>query len=374
MEYGAKRTTIEILLLSRCFYYKPIELRRMLESFESLEKIIEAPKDAFLNLGIRGKQLDEFLRERSSAIIASPSADRQAKAKQSSSYGDEIGILTILDKEYPQKLKHLCDAPPVLFYKGDLSCLENENCLAVIGSRKITEYGVRVTQDFVKNLCEDFLIVSGLAYGVDGLAHKITVEKNQRTIAVLGSGLDDVSIYPKSNLTLSQKIVERGGLLLSEVPPGFGAQAFHFPMRNRIIAGLSRGILIVEGGKKSGTLITAKLGIDYGADIFAVPNNIFLPNGEGVNYLIKCGAQIATSAQDILEFYGISKKASEKKYQPKTDLEKLILESLAGEPRHIDEIVELVKGNSMDIMETLTDLEMAGVVKNLGGQRFVGMY
>ncbi|MBU1180158.1 DNA-processing protein DprA, partial [Patescibacteria group bacterium] len=259
----------KLLLLSKYFYYKPIEFRKILMGFNNLEQIMEAPKDVFFKLGIHGAALDSFIEGRNNVGV-----------QNSEPLQNNVKILTILDNEYPEKLKHLCDAPPILFYKGDLSCL-NGSCLAVIGSRKITEYGKRAGQQFVKGLCNDFIIVSGLAYGVDGLAHKITVDNNGKTIAVLGSGLDNNSIYPKTNVNLAQEIVEKGGLLLSEIPPGIGPQVFHFPMRNRVIAGLSQGILIVEGGKKSGTLITAKLGIDYGADIFAVPNNIFHPNSEG---------------------------------------------------------------------------------------------
>ncbi|MBU4421877.1 DNA-processing protein DprA [Candidatus Parcubacteria bacterium] len=346
-----------LFLLSKYFYYKPVELRKILEGFKKLEDVLEAPKDVFFKLGVGSKALDEFLNSRKQ--------ENNKTIKQ-----EDIKILTIFDEYYPEKLKHLCDAPPILFYKGDLSCL-NGGCLAVIGSRKITEYGKRVGQQFVKGLCNNFVIVSGLAYGVDGLAHKITVDNNGKTIAVLGSGLDNENIYPKTNFNLAQEIVEKGGLLLSEVPPGVGPQVFHFPMRNRIIAGLSQGILIVEGGKKSGTLITAKLGIDYGADIFAVPNNIFHPNSEGVNYLIKCGAHPVTSADDILEFYGIEKKEVKKIYAPKNDLEKIILDNLSGDPKHINNLSELSKAEVMELMGVLTDLEMEGVVKNLGGQRYI---
>lgn len=343
-----------ILLLSRSFYLKPNDLRKILLGFKKIEDVMEAPKTSFFKLGVKGKALDDFI-------------DSRKKQNQETAKEKEFKVISILDEEYPERLKNIYDAPPILYYRGNLNCL-NEECLAVIGSRKITEYGNRVSQQFIKELCRNFIIVSGLAYGVDGLAHKITVENDEKTVAVLGSGLNN--IYPTANIQLAKRIVDKGGLLLSEVPPEVGPQKFHFPMRNRIIAGLSRGILIVEGGKKSGTLITAKLGIDYGADIFAVPNSIFNPNSEGVNYLIKCGAHLVTSAEDIFEFYGINKK-NNKKYIPKNDLENLILNNLSEEALYADELVGLTKIELSDLMVALTDLEVEGAIKNIGGHRFV---
>jgi len=155
---------------------------------------------------------------------------------------------------------------------------------------------------------------------------------------------------------------------LSEIPPGVGPQKFHFPMRNRIIAGMSRGILIIEGGKKSGTLITAKMGLECGADIFCVPGSIFNPNSEGVNYLIKCGAHPITSAEDILEFYGVENKKEKKEYAPKSQAEKNILENLGSEGGEMDELARLTGMAIVDLMGTLTDLEMEGAVKNIGGK------
>ena len=299
-----------LFLLSRYFYYKPLDLRKILEELGAKEAM-EAPKDAFLKIGVSGKALDEFIKSRNQEII---------KSKDS----EEIKALTIFDKNYPAALKNIYDSPPILFYRGDLNCL-NEKCLAVVGSRKASAYGRRATEFFTRDLAPYFTIVSGLAYGIDSLAHEAALKNSGKAAAILGSGLDDKSIYPKSNLFLAKKIIESGGLLLSEIPPGLGPQKFHFPMRNRIIAGLSKGVLIIEAGEKSGTLITAKLGLENGNDIFAVPNNIFHPNAAGVNFLIKYGAHIATSAEDILSFYGIETKTAKKPTAPKNNAEKIIL-------------------------------------------------
>lgn len=320
-----------------------------------MEDIITAPRSSFLNLGVRGKTLDGFLENR-------------CEQRKQHANDANIKILTILDADYPAALKNIYDPPPILFYRGNLERL-NEKSLAVVGSRKMTDYGKRVCETMVSDLRSYFTIVSGLAYGIDGLAHETAVKGNQKAVAVLGSGLDEASIYPKSNINLAKKILDCGGLLLSEVPPGTGAQKFHFPMRNRIISALARGILIIEGGKKSGTLITAKLGLEAGADIFAVPGNIFSPNSEGVNDLIKCGAHPVTEARDILEFYGM--EPEEKKiYKPKNEKEKIVLEILSNGETHINDLAELSGLGITDLMDALTDLEMEGAAKNIGGGKF----
>lgn len=348
-----------LFILSKFFYYKPLELRKIIEGFKNIEETMEAPKDAFLKIGISGKAPDEFIKSRNHESIKSK-------------IPEEIKIITIFDKNYPAALQNIYDAPPVLFYKGDPALLDDEDGanlkLAVVGSRKASDYGKRATEFFVNDLAPYFIIVSGLAYGIDSLAHESALQNNGKVIAVLGSGLDEKSIYPKSNLSLAKKITDAGGLLLSEIPPGVGPQKFHFPMRNRIIAGLAKGILIIEAGEKSGTLITAKFGLENGTDIFAVPNNIFHPNAAGVNFLIKYGAHIATSAEDILNFYGIETRTAKKEYAPKNELEKTILGNLSGDGRHINELQLLTNLSIADLIGALTDLEMSGIIKNIGGK------
>ncbi len=334
-----------------------------------MAKVMEAPKDAFLKLGIHGKALDGFLENRKKdchpegVLMTEGSRDSSPSAQNDS----KIKIITILDEKYPAALKNIYDPPPILFYKGNLDVLKN-NCLAAIGSRKASEYGRRAAGFFTRGLAPHFTIVSGLAYGIDSLAHEMAIKNRGAAAAVIGSGLDEKNIYPKSNISLAKKIIESGGLLLSEVPPGTGPQQFHFPMRNRIIAGLSRGILIVEAGEKSGTLITAKLGLEYGADIFSIPGNIFSPTSAGVNYLIKFGAHPVTSPEDIMEFYGLDSGKIKKDYVPKNDLERMIIDNLNEEGMHINDLANLTRVPITDLIGTLTELEMEGVVKNIGGK------
>lgn len=344
-----------ILLLSKYFYYRPIYFRKVLEEIGA-ENIREAPKDAFFKLGISEKSVEDFFNERTAEKNTVEILKKE-----------DIKLLTIFDAEYPAALKNIYDAPPVLFYRGALSVLKN-NLLAIVGSRRAGNYGRRATEFFARGLASHFAIASGLAYGIDSLAHESALSAGGKAIAVLGSGLDEASIYPKINIGLAKRIVESGGLLLSEVPPGIGPKQFHFPMRNRIIAGLSRGILIIEGGAKSGTLITAKLGLEYGADIFAVPGNIFEENSAGVNYLIKCGAHAVTSSDDILEFYGIENKIIKKEYEPKDETERAIFDNLEDGGNGADEIARSSGVPILILMPALTDLEMRKIIKNIGGK------
>ncbi|MBO8140146.1 MAG: DNA-protecting protein DprA [Thermosipho sp. (in: Bacteria)] len=205
-------------------------------------------------------------------------------------------VLTYWDKDYPIYLKNIWNPPLFLFYKGNFSLLQNKS-LAVVGSRKITEYGKRATEYFVSTLKKHFVIISGMALGVDSVAHWNSLGS---TIAVLGSGVD--FCYPKSNRVLYKKILDTG-CIISEYFPWESPKKEYFPMRNRIIAGLSEGVLIVEGKIKSGTMITAKYSVEFGKDVFAVPGGIFNENSEGPNFLIKNGAIPVTTPDDIIYYY-----------------------------------------------------------------------
>jgi DNA processing protein len=211
---------------------------------------------------------------------------------------DEIMEIGINDPDYPALLKEITDPPKRLYVRGNLDLVGRE-VVAVIGSRKPTSYGIEVTRHILKGIGSKVAIVSGLAYGIDALAHEITLEQGGYTVAVLGTGVDDDSIYPKENLELARKIVALGGALISEYPPGTKPLKHHFPMRNRIIAGLSQKLVVMEAGERSGTLITAQLALDYNRDVMAVPGSIFSEGSPGVNYLVSQGARIVTSSTDI---------------------------------------------------------------------------
>ncbi len=213
---------------------------------------------------------------------------------------DEIKTIGLQDKNYPRLLTSIKNPPPVLYYRGELK--PQEICFAIVGTRMCSPYGKEAATEFAGDLSEAGLtIVSGLAPGIDTYSHLAVVEKSKRTIAVLGTGLDTKSIYPQSNLALTQKILTTGGCLLSEYPEGTPGSKITFPQRNRIISGLSSGVLVVEAKQKSGSLITARWAQKQNRKVFAVPGQIYSLNSKGCHYLIKHGAFLAESANDILE-------------------------------------------------------------------------
>ena len=212
-----------------------------------------------------------------------------------------LGIYYIkdTDSDFPDQLRQIHDPPALLFYKGNRTLL-SADMLAIVGSRDITPYGQECTSYFARELAPHFLIISGMASGVDTIAHEAALDQGRPTIAVVGTGLDQ--IYPASNKTLCKRIIENG-LLLSEYPPESLPIAFHFPMRNRIISGLSKGVLVIEAGEKSGALITAKQAADQGRDVFVVPGPIFSPVSQGCHILIQEGAKLVQNCDDILADY-----------------------------------------------------------------------
>ena len=216
--------------------------------------------------------------------------------------------ITYDSKEYPDLLRNVYDPPYLLYYYGDISLVNKYPLLSVVGARKCTDYGKNATKYLLKDLCMDgIVIVSGLASGIDSYAHIYCMENNMPTIAVMGTAIDE--IYPKSNSKLFREILDKGGLIIAETGPGGKTFRSSFAMRNRIIAGLSRGILVVEAGRKSGSLITATYGVDNGREVYLVPGSIFSDLSYGCNEMIGKGGKIVLSSRDILEdyedFYGL---------------------------------------------------------------------
>jgi DNA processing protein len=212
----------------------------------------------------------------------------------------EIKTISIEDKEYPELLKKIPEYPKTLYFRGKI--LPKENCFAIVGTRRCSDYGKQIALEIGEDLIKSGLtIISGLAEGIDTHAHLSAVKRKKRTIAVLGTGLDEKSIYPQTNLKLVKKILETGGCLISEYPPGTRGSKFSFPKRNRIISGMSLGVLVVEAKRKSGSLITAMWAKRQGKKVFAVPGHIHSLNSEGCHYLIKKGAILAENANDILK-------------------------------------------------------------------------
>ena len=283
---------------------------------------------------------------------------------------EEIKKISIKDRNYPILLRKIKNPPEVLYYKGEI--LTKENCFAIVGTRMCSPYGKRVTFEISGKLADlGLTIVSGLAPGIDTFSHMTAVEKRKRTIAVLGTGLDEKSIYPRSNLDLAKKILKIGGCLISEYPPGAQGNRFTFPKRNRIISGLSLGVLVVEAKEKSGALITANWARKQKRKIFAVPGSVYSQNSKGTNLLIKKGATLVEKTDDILNELNLPFSLKEpESVKEGSEEENLILEALREDSLNIDKIIEKTKMPAAKVAGLLAILEIKGRVKNLGGNIF----
>lgn len=269
------------------------------------------------------------------------------------------------DNNYPSTLKEIPNSPKILYIRGEIK--KDEKCFAIVGTRRCSDYGKEIAFSIAKELSQAGLtIVSGMAKGIDTFAHKGALENKGRTIAVLGTGLDEESIYPKENIELSRKILENNGCLISEYPAGSPGLRGNFPERNRIVSGLSLGVLIVEAKFKSGALITANLAKKQRRKVFAIPGSIHLLNSKGPHLLIKKGAKLVETANDILKELGLFEKAEKKKIEGKTLEERLILNLLKQGGLHIDKIIEKTKLPPRTISILLSIMEAEGKIKNLG--------
>jgi len=276
-----------------------------------------------------------------------------------------INKIEIRDKKYPELLRKIKDPPKILYIKGEIP--ENP-CFAVVGTRRCSSYGKQIAQEIAGNLTEAGLtIVSGMARGIDSFAHRACLEKKGKTVAVLGTGIDEKSIYPQENLRLSREIVKNKGALISEFPPGTPGYPSHFPQRNRIISGLSLGVLVVEAKQKSGALITAHWAKKQEKKVFAIPGLIHSLNSKGCHYLIKKGAKLVENTNDILRELKLPLQKGDKKLKGETKEEQLILDVLEKETLYIDKIIEKTKLNPAKTASSLAILEIKGKVRNLGG-------
>ncbi len=278
----------------------------------------------------------------------------------------EIQTLSIEDKNYPKILKEISNPPKILYYLGEIK--DKEPCFAIVGTRRYSSYGKQVALEIAGDLAEAGLtIVSGFAPGIDTFAHQAVIEREKRTIAVLGTGLDEKSIYPRSNLKLVNEILENGGCLISEYPPETQGAKFTFPQRNRIISGLSLGVLVVEAKEKSGALITASFAFSQKRKVFAVPGPIYSSNSKGCHYLIKKGAKLVENANDILKELNLLCLTPGVKQWGENEEENFILDALKEGALYIDEIIKRTKLPAATVASTLAILEIKGKVKNLGG-------
>lgn len=282
----------------------------------------------------------------------------------------QINVITIFDENYPELLRQIHSPPIIIYYKGEINNSILENCFAVVGTRKPTGYGRQVTEKLTGQLSEaGLVIVSGLARGVDTVAHFAALEAGGKTLAVLGGGLSN--IFPSENIRLAEKISLGNGAVLTEFPPDYPHLAGNFPARNRIISGLSKGVLVTEAAEDSGSLITARFALDQNRDVFAVPGPITSAVSEGTLKLIREGAKLVSSANDILEELNITAKSSVVNVRDLTGAEAEIIGLINSEPHHVDEISRELRKNVAEISGLLLKLEISGLVKNLGGGNYI---
>ncbi|WP_323133316.1 DNA-processing protein DprA [Marinobacter sp. F3R08] len=290
-----------------------------------------------------------------------------------------IGILTWEDPGYPEQLRHIHDAPLVLYTLGDPQLLARDQ-IGIIGSRKATPAGLDHARRFAAELsARGLLVSSGLALGVDGAAHAGALDAGFPTLAVIGCGLD--RIYPHQHRRLGARIMV-DGLIISEYPPGTPARAAHFPQRNRIISGLSRGVLVVEAGLRSGSLITARMALEQGREVFAIPGSVYSPVARGCHHLIKQGASLVETVDDILEELGAwwsplrtveSSSAPEPEHRctdPLAGMERreiAVLEALGYDPRSTDALSSATGLPADQLMQSLLLLELQGLVSSVPG-------
>lgn len=287
---------------------------------------------------------------------------------------EKAKIVTLLDNHYPKKLREIEDPPYILYYKGSLEKINNLS-IAVVGSRKATSYGKWAAEKFTSELSElGVNIISGLAFGIDAIAHKTALKSNRVTIGIIGCGID--IIYPKSNEHIYSEITEKSGAVITEYPFGMQPLPNNFHARNRIISGLSHGVLVIEAQEKSGTLITASHAANQGREIFAVPGNIDSLYSKGTNALIKDGAKITTSIDDIIEeILELKEKVKQKQnfidYSILTDDEMKIVNCLKSGCKTIYELNRETKIETGNLLSLLTMLEVKGSVKQLTGNKFM---
>lgn len=341
-----------------------VKTRLLLEKFSTLENAWKAPSSDLTAIGISDRIVENFVSKRKQI-------DLEEIWNRIIQKG--IVVLTWEDPVYPKKLMEVDQPPPVLYTKGKIKN-EDDWAIAVVGTRRMTVYGRQVTQDLATVLAsKGVTVVSGLARGIDAIAHAAALDAGGRTLAVLGCGVD--VIYPPENRKLFERIIESGALI-SEYPPGSAPESTNFPPRNRIISGLSQATVVVEAGETSGALITASFAANQGREVFAVPGNILAPQSMGCNRLIRDGARILLNPNDVLETLNLGAVGEYKQARlliPGDEVEAQMLKILENESLPIDEI-QIRSGLPIDkVSASLVMMELKGMVKQMDGMSYMAV-
>jgi DNA processing protein len=341
-----------------------VRFQSLRNHFGDLSVAWQAPVDALQAAGLSQKIAERVTQVRASVDLEKTLAGFAAQG---------ITILTWDDELYPQRLKDIDQPPPVLYVRGTLTS-EDSWAVAVVGTRRVSAYGRQVTEELATFLAANGVtVVSGLARGVDAVAHQAALKAGGRTIAVFGCGVDRV--YPPEHAQLAAKMMASGALI-SDYAPGTPPDASNFPPRNRIISGMTMATVVVEAGETSGALITAQFAVDQGREVFAVPGNILAPQSKGTNKLIAQGARPLLSARDLLEVLNLTRVVQQREVRkalPADEVELKLLNVLSHEPLHMDEIRNQTGMPIERVSATLVMMELKGLVRQVGGNNYVAV-
>ncbi len=340
----------------------PVRLRMLLDMFGDIRSAWESSEQVLREMKLERRSLENFLKIR-----------RQVDLDEVLRHVERAGVhvLTWDSDTYPTLLRQIPEAPPVLFVRGEITSAD-EWAVAVVGTRKATVYGREVARALATDLAHNRVtVVSGLARGIDSIAHKAALDAGGRTIAVLGSGVD--CIYPAEHRKLAEAIAENGALV-SDYPLGTQPESANFPARNRIISGLSLGVVVVEADLQSGALITADFALDQGREVFAVPGSILSPASAGCNRLLRDGASVVTEVRDILETLHLdqlAEKQTARTILPANETEAAVIRHLSAEPHHLDELARATELPVEVISSTLVMMELKGMARQVAPLQYV---
>lgn len=341
-----------------------VRTKKLLDYFGNLEEAWSASSDDLSKAGMSPQVIEAIIDTRNHLALDEEIARIEKMG---------INWVTVLDDGYPQRLKTIDHPPPVLYYKGNIDCLDGYT-FAVVGTRRPSAYGRQVANELVGFLVHNGItVVSGLARGIDSIAHRTAVDSGGCTVAVMGCGVD--IIYPPEHRELSNKILQSGAII-SDYAPGTQPEGVNFPPRNRIISGLSMACVIIEAGDRSGALITSEFAVNQGREVFAVPGTIYAPQSKGTNRLIRDGAIPLNDFKDILELLNLSQISQYRyaqKILPENEIEMLLMETIRSEAMQIDEI-KSITGLSMEkVSAALVMLELKGLIKQIGNMTYISI-
>lgn len=341
-----------------------VRMQALIQYFGDLEAAWSAAPIELARAGLGGKVIERILQARQNVDLEKLWAKIEAQG---------IKILTWEDETYPQRLKEIDQPPPVLYIRGSYLA-DDLFAVAIVGTRRVTAYGRQITEELAAYLAtHGITVISGLARGVDAIAHQTALKAGGRTIGVLGSGVD--KIYPPEHRGLAEKMIENGAIV-SDYAPGTPPDASNFPPRNRIISGLSLAVVVIEAGETSGALITAEFAAEQGREIFSVPGSILAPQSKGTNKLIQNGALPLLSVNDLMQALNLSRMGEQKaarKAIPSDETEARLMNVLSEEPLHVDEIRNQTELPIEKVSATLALMELKGMVRQVGGMNYVSV-